>query len=222
MSQLESNLKRSEKVCSGKQPPKRIKRFLWGIIVFLILLGTIFHESLYVRLMSLGDTYGYQSTPELSVLEYVSKERSRLGEDYYPVTENIEVKKVEITPDQHFLFYIDYEDNAIAGLAICARRDLLNNWYVSDSMRNGTFSTWRGETCRTTLAGEDSCTKNPYTKAEIEAYITEQMAKVSHAQMENRCRFRDYTHDPEWASFQESKRKQKGLIDDNKDRSINN
>ena len=85
----------------------------------------------------------------------------------------------------------------ISGLSICARKDILGNWFVSDSMRNGTFSAWRGETCRTTLSGESICTKKPYTDAEIEKYIAEQMARVSPAMMENRCGFKGWSYDPD-------------------------
>lgn len=160
----------------------------------------IFHEYLYVRIKSLGDTFGYQETPEESVLEYIAKERVRLGEIYYPLHEHVEVRKVDIAPDKQFMFYVDYEDSTIQGLAICARKDILGNWFVSDSMRNGTFSSWRGESCRTTR-DEEICTKRSYSKTEIADYIAGQMAKVSQAMMENRCNFKNYEYDPEYIEF---------------------
>lgn len=182
-------------------------KILMILMILVVIMMTIFHESLYVRIMSLGDTYSYAATPEESVLGYIAKERERLGEDYYPLYENEVVHSVEITPDKQFLFYIGYEKSSISGLAVCARKDILGLWFVSDSMRNGTFSTWRGATCRTTSAGEEPCVENPYTQPEIDEYINEQMAKVSQTMMENRCHFKNYEHDPEYQEFMNSKRK---------------
>ena len=162
----------------------------------MIVLTVVFHQYLYFRLMSFGDSMvAYGAERDQTLLKYIEKHRKKRGEEYYPIYDHVLIQSVEVSPTQEFLFYMTYGDNQMSGLSACAVQDNLGNWFVSDSTLGSKFSEWRGDKCTWDTNGEEKCETRKYSQEEILAYLQKVMDEMPAQSMHNRCNFKDYTYD---------------------------
>lgn len=161
-------------------------------MVCMIVLAIVFHQYLYFRIMSFGDSViAYGTERDQTLLNYIEKNRKRSGEDFWPIYDHEIIQSVRVSPTQEFLFYMTYHDNIISGLLACAVQDNLGHWFVSDSTRGGTFSEWRGDRCTWNADGEEKCEIRQYSQSEIQAYLQKVMDETSVEVMTAKCNFKN-------------------------------
>lgn len=176
---------------SDKNSP-RVKKIFWSLTGCMIVLSVIFHQYLYFRIMSFGDSVvAYDTERDPTLLKYIEKNRKKDGEEYWPVYDHVMIQSVAVAPKQDFLFYITYSDNKISGLSACVLQDNLGNWFVSDSTLGKKIYQWRGDKCTYNFGGEEKCEALQYSQFEIQAYLQGIMEETPLEIMRARCDFKN-------------------------------
>lgn len=169
-----------------------VKKIVWSFMGCMIVLTVVFHQYLYFRIMSFGDSViAYGTERDQTLLKYIEKNRKKDGEEYWPVYDHVMIQSIAVAPKQDFLFYMTYSDNKISGLSACVLQDNLGNWFVSDSTLGQKFSKWRGDKCTYSFGGEEKCESRKYSQSEIHAYLQGIMEETPLEIMRARCDFKN-------------------------------